>query len=54
MNHTLLYKKKARFHTLGCKLNFAETSTLRDILAKAGVETAEEGTEADICIINTC
>ena len=45
---------KAVFQTLGCKLNFAETSALRDRLAAEGVETAAEGEQADLCIVNTC
>ncbi len=49
-----LYGKKAVFHTLGCKLNFAEISTLRDRLAAVGVSVAAEGEQADICVINTC
>lgn len=51
---SLLYNKKAAYHTLGCKLNFAETSSLRDILEHNGVRTAEKGERADICIVNTC
>ena len=44
----------AAYMTLGCKLNFAETSSLRDTLAQQGVRPAEKGERADICIINTC
>lgn len=51
---TILNKKKAVYHTLGCKLNFAETSTVQDSLEREGVSTAQEGEKADICIINTC
>jgi threonylcarbamoyladenosine tRNA methylthiotransferase MtaB len=46
--------KKAAYHTLGCKLNFAETATLSDLLQQEGVERAQEGEPADICIVNTC
>ncbi len=46
--------KKAAYYTLGCKLNFAETSTFGEMLAAYGVTTAEKGEEADICLINTC
>ena len=46
--------KKAAYFTLGCKLNFAETSTMGKQLREAGVETAAEGETADICIVNTC
>ncbi len=52
--YTILYNKRAAFHTLGCKLNFAETSTLRDILQRHGVLPAAKGECADICIVNTC
>ncbi|MCH5311890.1 MAG: tRNA (N(6)-L-threonylcarbamoyladenosine(37)-C(2))-methylthiotransferase MtaB [Prevotella sp.] len=46
--------KKARYFTLGCKLNFAETSTFGDMLQRMGVTTAQEGETADICLVNTC
>ena len=45
---------KAAFATLGCKLNFAETSSLRDTLAREGIRPAEKGERADVCIVNTC
>ena len=46
--------KKAAYFTLGCKLNFAETSTFARMLQEMGVRTAEKGEQADICLINTC
>lgn len=46
--------KKAAYFTLGCKLNFSETSTFGRLLSDMGVRTVEEGEVADICIINTC
>ena len=46
--------KKAVYFTLGCKLNFSETSTFGRLLQDMGVSTAEEGDKADICLINTC
>lgn len=46
--------KKAAYFTLGCKLNFSETSTFGRLLSDMGVRTAEDGEVADICIINTC
>lgn len=46
--------KKARYFTLGCKLNFAETSTFGDMLRRMGVVTAQDSEVADVCIINTC
>ena len=46
--------KKAAYFTLGCKLNFAETSTIGRLLERAGVRTARQGECADICVVNTC
>ena len=46
--------KKAAYYTLGCKLNFSETSTFGKMLSEMGVVTAVKGEKADICIINTC
>lgn len=51
---TVFQDKKAVYYTLGCKLNFSETSTVGKILKDAGVRTAKKGEVADICIINTC
>ena len=46
--------KKAAYFTLGCKLNFSETSTFGKMLQEFGVSTARKGEKADICLINTC
>ena len=46
--------KKAVYYTLGCKLNFAETSTIGSALKAHGVATARKGEIADICVVNTC
>lgn len=46
--------KKAAYYTLGCKLNFSETSTFGRMLHDMGVVTAAKGEVADICLINTC
>jgi threonylcarbamoyladenosine tRNA methylthiotransferase MtaB len=46
--------KKAAYFTLGCKLNFSETSTFGRLLQEMGVNTVEKGEVADICLINTC
>ena len=46
--------KKAVYYTLGCKLNFAETSTVGAELKTHGVRTARKGEIADICVVNTC
>lgn len=51
---TIFENKTAAYYTLGCKLNFAETSTIGKTLAAAGVRKAREGERADICVINTC
>ncbi len=42
------------FHTLGCKLNFSETSTLSRMLESEGFEKKEFGDLADVYVINTC
>lgn len=46
--------KKAAYFTLGCKLNFSETSTFGKLLRELGVVTARKGEQADLCIVNTC
>ena len=46
--------KTAAYYTLGCKLNFSETSTFGEMLRDMGVTTAPKGKPADICLINTC
>ena len=42
------------FHTLGCKLNFAETSTIARQLKNAGFQKVEFECGADVVVINTC
>src|SRR5436189_4199674 len=42
------------FHTLGCKLNFSETSTLSRMLENEGFEKKEFDDHADVYVINTC
>lgn len=46
--------KKVAYITLGCKLNFSETSTIKHSLEKAGTLTTGEKENADIFVINTC
>lgn len=46
--------KKVAYITLGCKLNFSETSTIKHSLEHAGTKTVSEKEEADIFVINTC
>lgn len=48
------HRLTALYHTLGCKLNFAETSTIGRELRLAGVQRALPEETPDICIINTC
>jgi threonylcarbamoyladenosine tRNA methylthiotransferase MtaB len=42
------------FHTLGCKLNFSETSSLSRLMQQAGFEKKEFNSAADVYVINTC
>lgn len=46
--------KTAAYHTLGCKLNFAETSTIARQLQSAGYSRVEFDEKADVYVINTC
>ncbi|MGL4853135.1 MAG: tRNA (N(6)-L-threonylcarbamoyladenosine(37)-C(2))-methylthiotransferase MtaB [Phocaeicola sp.] len=54
IDSTIFQNKIAVYYTLGCKLNFSETSTIGKTLKEAGVRTARAGEKADICVINTC
>lgn len=54
INTSAFQGKKAAYFTLGCKLNFSETSTFGKMLQDLGVRTAQKGEQADICLINTC
>ena len=54
INSSAFQGKTAAYYTLGCKLNFSETSTFGRLLQELGVRTAEKGEHADICLINTC
>ncbi|HEX7493158.1 MAG TPA: tRNA (N(6)-L-threonylcarbamoyladenosine(37)-C(2))-methylthiotransferase MtaB [Bacteroidales bacterium] len=47
-------KKKVAFHTLGCKLNFAETSTISRSFPDELFERVPANTKADVYVINTC
>lgn len=47
-------KQTVAFHTLGCKLNFSETSTLSRIMEKEGFEKRDFTDSADVYVINTC
>ena len=54
IDYSVFNGKRAAFFTLGCKLNFAETSTLGEMLMSHGVTKAKKGETADICVVNTC
>ena len=54
IDNSIFENKKAAYYTLGCKLNFAETSTIGRILSEQGIRKARQGEIADICVINTC
>ena len=54
IDYSVFDGKRAAFFTLGCKLNFAETSTLGEMLMSHGVTKAKKGETADICVVNTC
>ena len=47
-------KIKVKYLTFGCKLNFSETSSLRDKLLKMGYLEAEKGEAAQVCVVNSC
>lgn len=54
IDKTVFENKTAAYYTLGCKLNFAETSSVGRLLAEQCVRRAQKGEKADICIVNTC
>lgn len=54
IDSSILQGKKAAFFTLGCKLNFAETSTVAQELMRYGVKKAAKGEVADLVVVNTC
>src|SRR4028118_1776337 len=47
-------KRSVAFHTLGCKLNFSETSTLSRLLENEGFVKRDFDEKADVYVINTC
>ena len=49
-----IMKRRVSFHTLGCKLNFSESSTLARQFEEGGFERVGVNDEADICVINSC
>ena len=54
IDQSVFENKIAAYYTLGCKLNFAETSTIGKLLDENGIRRARSGEKADICVINTC
>lgn len=54
IDQSVFENKTAAYYTLGCKLNFAETSAIGRQLLNAGISRVREGGDADICVINTC
>lgn len=54
IDNSIFNSHTAEFHTLGCKLNFAETSTIGKILAERGIRRSHLGETPDICVVNTC
>ena len=54
MNKGLFSGKKVEFITLGCKLNFAESSAIGRTLAEAGFTRCGRGEQAEVVIVNTC
>lgn len=47
-------KRRVSFHTLGCKLNFSESSTLARQFEQGGFERVGANEPADICVVNSC
>ena len=54
IDNSVFHNKKVAFHTLGCKLNFAETSAIGKKMTDEGFVKARAGESADVCVINTC
>lgn len=54
IDNSIYQDTKALFHTFGCKLNFAETSTVARQLADVGVRRAARGEVPDFIVVNTC
>ena len=54
IDSSILQGKKAAYFTLGCKLNFAETSTVAQELSRYGVTKVGKGEVADLVVVNTC
>lgn len=54
IDQNIFESKKIAYHSLGCKLNFAETSSLGKIMEASGYVRIRPGEKPDVCVINTC
>lgn len=54
IDNTVFNNRTALFHTFGCKLNFAETSTVARLFAEHGIRRVQTGETPDIIVVNTC
>ena len=54
MEETVDSRRRAAYYTLGCKLNYAETSAIARSLEKEGFQRVDCGEQADLTVINTC
>jgi threonylcarbamoyladenosine tRNA methylthiotransferase MtaB len=54
MEETVGSRRRAAYYTLGCKLNYAETSAIARSLEKEGYQRVDFGEQADLTVINTC
>ena len=54
IDNTTFGTRTAKFHTLGCKLNFAETSTIAQMFADKGIRRVQTGETPDVVVVNTC
>ena len=50
----VIQQKKVAFYTLGCKLNYSETSTLSRDVQEKGYQKVSFESKADVYVINTC
>jgi len=50
----IMENKKVAFYTLGCKLNYSETSSIGRLFKEAGYDTTAFNSRADVYVINTC
>ena len=53
-NHKHITEATALYHTFGCKLNFAETATIEDLMSQRGIRAVGRGESPDIIVVNSC